>query len=156
MKKILLLGAMVFVLEGGVLLGQKTEKSGYPFEIKGKVATAVFAEKTYDQVWGATIKALIASNYKTTTLEKDAGLIEAVHIKSASTRDWEDILETGKAEESSITAMVETQGDKVAVSFRWETGEKFTLRSAKSNRNRFCSALYNKMAELLYGEVEKK
>jgi hypothetical protein len=81
MKKVLLLGVIVFVLVGVVLFAQKTEKSGYPFKVDKDVATAVFAKKTYDEVWGATLKALIALDYKTTTLEKDAGIIKAVDIQ---------------------------------------------------------------------------
>jgi hypothetical protein len=75
MKKILSLVTAFFALAGVVLCGQKAEKPGYPFKADNNVATAVFAQKTYDEVWEATLKVLAASDYKATTSEKDAGII---------------------------------------------------------------------------------
>lgn len=158
MKKILSFGAMVFVLVGGILLGQKSERSAYPYKTDKNAATAVFAKKTYDDVWGATLKALIAEDYKATTSEKDAGIIKAVYNKSESvtTQAGYTTSLTRMAAYAQIAVRVEAQDDKVAVSLRWDRVEKFTLPPTESNGHDIFSALYDKIAALLYGKIEKK
>jgi hypothetical protein len=158
MKKILSFGAMVFVLVGGILLGQQSERSAYPYKTDKNAATAVFAKKTYDDVWGATLKALIAEDYKATTSEKDAGIIKAVYNKSESvtTQAGYTTSLTRMAAYAQIAVRVEAQDDKVAVSLRWDRVEKFTLPPTESNGHDIFSALYDKIAELLYGKIEKK
>jgi hypothetical protein len=162
MKKILSLGATVFMLVGIVLFGQKAEEPGYPFKVDKNIATAVFAKKTYDEVWEATLKALIALDYEATTLEKDAGIIKAVdiqkpvHIKSESAPAMQGAMVTRMGKYSAMAVRVEAQKDKVAVSLRWDRAAKFTLLPAGANGNSIISALYDKMAEVLYREVENK
>jgi hypothetical protein len=165
MKKILSLGVTVLMLVGVVLFGQKAEEPGYPFKVDKDVATAVFAKKTYDEVWGATLKALIALDYETTTLEKDAGIIKAVDIQKPKVIKSESaqipgavttLTVTRRAKSRAIAVRVEAQGAKIAVSWHWDTSEKFTLLPGEANWNHVYSAFYNKIAELLYGKVEKK
>jgi len=158
MKKILSLGAVVFVLVGGVLLGQKSGKSAYPYKMDKNVATAVFAKKTYDEVWGATLKALIALDYKATTSEKDAGIIKALYNKteSVTTKEGYTTSLTRMAKYSKIAVRVDAQEDKVAVSLRWDWAEQFTLPPTEPDGNNIFSALYDKIAELLYRKVDEK
>jgi len=168
LKKLLSLGATVLVLAGVVLSGQKAEKSVYPFKMDNTVAKAVFAGKTYDEVWEATLKALIATDYKTTTLEKDAGIIKAVSskgivylrdkpvVKSELPPSQGGTVMATKAAFSKIAVTVESREDKVAVSLRWDRAEKFTLPPTESNGHDIFSALYDKIAELLYGAVESR
>jgi len=159
-RKILSLGAAVFVLAGVVLFGQKAEKSGYPFNVDKDIATAVFAKKTYDEVWGATLEALGAEGYETTSSEKDAGIIKAVFIKVEEVPIRElppTSLVIPRADQyRPIAVKVDAKEDKVAVSFCWDSDVNFTFIPAGANGKIYFSALYDKMAELLYGKVEKK
>ena len=126
------------------LFGQGTQKSGYPFKVGNKVATAMFAEKTYDEVWVATLKALFALDYRLAATEKDAGIIGAEKGKySAGSMVLDNGVIVGRKSVQTMTIMIEVQGDRVAVSL-------------KSQKNKVCSAFYDKLAELLYGKVEKK
>ena len=156
-KKILSLGVTVFVSVGVILFGQKAEAPGYPFEVDKNIATAVFAKLTYDEVWGATLKALVAMGYTTTSSDKDAGIIKAAYIKveRVSTRWGYDIL--GRPDQyRGMAVKVDAQEGKVAVSLRWDSEAILMFIPAGANGKSYFSALYDKIAEVLYGETEKK
>jgi hypothetical protein len=55
-----------------------------------------------------------------------------------------------------IAVTVESREDKVAVSLRWDRAERFTLPPTESNGHDIFSALYDKIAQLLYGAVENR
>lgn len=148
MKKVLILIAVIMLGAcAGWLFGQEANKAGYPFEIGEKFATAIFAEKDYDEVWVATVKALVALDYTLTVTEKDAGIISAGKGATSKTTGIEiDGFYTGKQkpiEKNLMTVMIEVQGDKVAVSM-------------KLKKKNICAAFFDKVAELLYRTVEKK
>jgi uncharacterized lipoprotein len=132
----------------GGLFGQEIRKPGYPFKLGKKFATAMFAEKNFDEVWVATIRALVVLDYTLTVTEKDAGIISAG--KGATSKTKGMMLGTGffvgkqkPIKKNLMTVMIETQGDKVAVSM-------------KLQKNKICAAFFDKVAELLYGKTEKK
>ena len=148
MKKALILIAVVMLGAcAGWLFGQEAKKAGYPFEIGEKFATAMFAEKNFDEVWVATAKALVALDYTLTVAAKDAGIISAGKGATSKTTGIEiDGFYTGKQkpiEKNLMTVMIEVRGDKVAVSM-------------KLQKKNICAAFFDKVAELLYGPVEKK
>lgn len=125
---------------------RQNQEPGYPFEIVKKSGVAIFATKTRDEVWAAVIRTLVASNYKLTVAEKDAGFIEATHIKSDSTRalvgKWQD--------EPGLSAVVEARGPDLVVTLTWTRGEKILLRSVTSQQKKIYGEFFQKVADILY------
>jgi len=124
----------------------KEVRPSYPFEVVKKSGVATFTEKTYDQAWAAIIRTLVASNYKVAVAEKDAGFIEATHIKSDSTRalvgKWQD--------EPSLSVVVEAKGPDVVVTLTWTRGEKILLRSVSSQQKKIYGEFFQRVADILY------
>ena len=124
----------------------KEVRPGYPFEIIKKSGVATFVAKTHDEVWAAVIRTLVASNYKLTVAEKDAGFIEATHIKSDSTRalvgKWQD--------EPGLSVVVEAKGPDVVVTLTWTRGEKILLRSVGSQQKKIYGEFFQHVADILY------
>lgn len=76
MKKYVLFGIILALLGSTFALGQeKPQPFSWEFG-KGKKADSLYTGKTYDEVWAATIKALIIK-HKIVRSDKDSGLIGA-------------------------------------------------------------------------------
>jgi len=157
------LAALVaLLLSCGLAIGQEKPQeqqppdTTYPFEYEGKSGIAKFAGKSYDEVWGAVIRSLVASNYKVTLSEKDAGLIEAVHIRSESSKTWGALLGSGKAEEARMTLLVEPKDTDIVVTIRYDRAEKLVLRKAATQRKRICGMIFQKVADSLYPAEKEK
>jgi len=119
---------------------------GYAFNIVKKSGVATFAAKTYDEVWGAVIKTMVVSNYKLAVSEKDAGIIEAEHVRSESTRAF-----VGKdTDEPRLSAIVETKGSDIVVTLTWTRGEKILLRSIASQQKKVYGEFFQRVADILY------
>ena len=141
----------VCLLAGAVAIAEDVKPPGYPFELKDKAGIASFAEKTYDEVWGAVIRSLIASNYKMTLSEKDAGIIEATHVKSESSKVWGGLFgTTGKSKEPTLSVIVEAKEGGVSVMLKWDRGEKIVMRSMTAQMKKLYGEFFQRVADILY------
>ena len=139
-------GVVVVCLLAGAVAMAEVSKPAYPFEIVKKSGVATFAAKSYDQVWAAVIRTLVASNYKLVVAEKDAGFIEATHIKSDSARVF-----VGKdMDEPGLSVVVEAKGADVVITLTWTRGEKIVIRSIKSQQKKVYGEFFQGVADILY------
>lgn len=147
MKKILLVGTVVLVLCGGVLLGQEVQKP-YSYTFDKGVGTCVFTGVSLDQVWTATVKALMQGKDRVTSADKASGVI------SAECRPWD--------KPYLMSFFFEEIVPDVRVNFTFFSsasqpglgglvGKKSTQKfNENEEKDRF-----DKIAELLYGKIEK-
>ena len=148
MKNRFFCGGLVFLMLAACASAPiaREARPGYPFEVMKKSGVATFTAKTYDQVWAAVIRTLVASNYKVAVAEKDAGFIEAAHIKSDSTRalvgKWQD--------EPGLSIVVEAKSPDVIVTLTWTRGEKILLRSVASQQKKVYGEFFQRIADILY------
>ena len=104
----------------------------------------IFKQKTYDEVWSATVKALMQLKYQVASSDKEGGIISAQKGKSFLNRkvaqeqleNFQVLLEQGDA------------GIKVDCQFTKKAGSMF-----QSDQSKYLLA---KVAENLYGKPEKK
>jgi hypothetical protein len=132
MKKIFLVGAMFLVLWMNFLLGQEVKKS-YSYTFDKGVGECVFTGVSLDQVWSATIKMLMLDKFGPISAEKPSGIINA---------------ENHFGTKYSLLLFFEQVGSDVRViSSMPDTNPG----SEEKHEKKF----YDKMAELLYGKIEK-
>jgi hypothetical protein len=145
LTKRLIFAVVVCLLAGSAAMAED-QKPGYPFEVVKKSGVATFAAKSYDEVWAAVIKTMVASNYKLAISEKDAGIIEGEHVRAESTRAW-----VGKdADEPHLSAVVEAKGLDVVVTLKWTRGEKILFRSVASQQKKVYGEFFQAVADILY------
>jgi hypothetical protein len=121
----------------------------YPFVVEKSVATAEFKAKTYDEVWGAVVKALLVKKYRLTVSEKEAGIIQVTRERSDATK----LLLSRNAEEAKMSVVLEKIEDGVSVILRWQYGEEIMLQSVSSKLKKVYGEFYQAVADILY---EKK
>jgi len=150
MKKILLMGAMVLVLRGGVLLGQAVQKP-YSYTFDRGVGECVFTGISLDQVWSAAVKALMMDKFKIVSSEKPSGNMAAERRPFAA---WN----------YGLTLFFEQRGPDVCVTSsiyklpgQQQEGIGGLLQGvgAKKAEHQAEKKFYDKVAELLYGKVAK-
>ncbi|MHB8053663.1 MAG: hypothetical protein ACYDH3_00195 [Candidatus Aminicenantales bacterium] len=155
MRNISVIFVAVCLALAGII--QAEEAKVYPFVLEKGVGTATFAEKSYDEVWGAVVKSLVASNYKLTLSEKDAGIIEAVHVKSQSSKSWGAMIgTTNKSKEAALSVVVENKEGGCIVSLKWDRGEKIVMRSMKAQVNKVYGEFFQAVSDILYPVAETK
>jgi len=104
----------------------------------------VFKEKTYDEVWSATVKALMQLKYQVTSSDKNGGIISATKQKGFFNR--KQAQETMESFQIFVEKIEE--GTKVSCQFTKKAGSLFQSDQSKS--------LLKKIAEDLYGKEGKK
>jgi len=144
MKKVVLLAFLFAVLGSSFLLGQEETKP-FSWELK-KVkkrtpqGDGLFTSKTYDEVWAATVKALMQSKYRVVHSDKDSGSISADELQTKYPVPLEIIIEK---RENDIGVIVDAISDRPLLTLTY---------------NSICKRLYQKIAVNLYGEevIQKK
>lgn len=148
MMKQIICAVTVCLLAGNMAIAQD-QKSGYPFKVEKSIGTAKFADKTYDEVWGAVVKTLVKSHYRLGVVEKDAGIIEAFYDPPES-KFW------GKksGEGQMMSALVESGEGGIAVSLTWTRGKKIVIRSMTAQMKQIYGTFFQAVADILYPPEE--
>ena len=151
MKRILSLATMFFVLAGGILLSQETEKPfSYTFE-KG-VGTCTFTGVSLDQVWSVAVKVLMGDKFRIVSSEKDSGNLVAERRPFAS---WNFGLQF-YFEQKEQDVCVTTSGYIPKDNQQEGLGGLFQGAGQKKAFHKEEKKFYDKVAELLYRNDEKK
>jgi hypothetical protein len=128
------MGAMILVLRGDVLLGQAVQKPySYTF-IDKAVGECVFIGVSFDQVWAAAVKTMMLDKFGTISGEKPSGIINAENHFGMY--------------RYSLLLFFEQVGPDVRVTLSMPD----TNPGSEEKRGK---KFYDKMAELLYGKIEK-
>lgn len=144
MKNQILCGVVACLLAGGLAVAEDVKPS-YPFTVEKSIGAATFADKTYDQVWGAVIKNLVKSHYRLGVVEKDAGVIEAFYDPPDS-KFW------GKkdGEGQTMSVFVESGDSGVLVSLTWGRGKKIVIRGMQAQLRKVYGQFFQAVADILY------
>jgi len=144
MKKVVLLAFLFAVLGSSFLLGQEEIKP-FSWELKKEKRSTprgdgLFTSKTFDEVWAATLKALMQSKYRVVHSDKDSGSISADELQTKYPVPLEIIVEK---RENDIGVIVNAISDRPLLTLTYNT---------------ICKNLYQKIAVNLYGEevIQKK
>jgi hypothetical protein len=141
MKRICSLGTIVFVLVGGVLLGQETQKPySYTLSTKESVAVCAFTGVSYDAVWTATTKNFLLTGWKTTQSDKASGTITALSPNTSGLGYDSNVVD--------ISLMVEEKDGLVIMTTN--VGLYRGSGKAVRTRNRAETTLFENVAKLLY------
>jgi len=150
MKKILLMGTIILVLQGAVLFSQTAEKP-YTYTFDKGVGTCTFKSVSLDQVWSAAVKVLMGNKFKIVSSEKESGNMATERRPFAS---WN----------YGLTLFFEVQGPDVCVTSsiyklpgQQQEGIGGLLQGAgaKKAEQKEEKKFYDKVVELLYGKVQK-
>ena len=142
MKKILLMGALVLVLWGGVLLGQEVQKP-YSYTFDKGVGECVFTGVSLDQVWAVAVKVLLLDKYKIVSTEKPSGSMVAERRGIAGWNCDLSLFFKQRGPDVCLTSSTyEPPGQQ-------QKGIDDELRGITEKM------FYDKVAELLYSKAEK-
>lgn len=106
-------------------------------EMKKKQAEITITGKTFDEVWSATTRSLMALKFRIKESEKDSGTIFAQKKKS--------IFDEGDGERSSWEIMIEADEGKIVVFCIYTLGEM--ALSAKKPFKKFCKKLKERLSD---------
>ena len=145
MKKTLcILGPiLMLVIVAQAYVDQKADADPqYPFKAKKSVAEAIFADKTFDEVWGATLRVIITElQCSIKTNEKESGLISAVRNKGSLSLH----------NNYSIDVVVEQKEGGVSVTCHWAEHKEVEIQlTDTSYRKKTFKAFFNGIAKKLY------
>lgn len=144
MKNQILCGIVVCLLAGGMAPAEE-QKPGYPFTVEKSIGTAKFADKTYDEVWGAVVKTLVLKGYHPSLIEKDAGIIEAEQVRARGT-----LFKSEGSQGVRMSVMVEKGDAGISVTLTWYRGKKIVMRSMSAQLNKVYGEFFQAVADILY------
>jgi hypothetical protein len=149
MKKIILMGAMILVLRGGVLLGQKAPKP-YTYTFDQGVGECLLTGVTMDQAWSATVKAMMILKNKVVTADKPSGILEAEHRPFAAWNYGISLMLEQRGADVCITSAIHKLKEQEGGGGLGDLIKASNKETYKAEQN-----VYDKIVELLYGKVEK-
>jgi hypothetical protein len=144
MKKILLTGAMILVLRGGVLLGQEVQKP-YSYILANGIGDCTFTGVSLDEVWGALVKTFMTQNTKgkgghfvrsPVNVDRPLNSMIGTWIGSAN---WH-------TQPCTLQILVEQRPEGIGVYGTVASNPN----STKKSREKVMKAFFDKVAELLY------
>jgi len=148
MKKSSILFALVTLgaCVGG-LFGQETQKP-YSYTFDNGIGECIFTGVSLDQVWSIAVKVLMQNKFRIASAEKPAGTIRAEKRPGMSWNYDLSLYFEQREEDVYITASV----------LPTEKNQRDPLKSmgAKKAGYKEEKKFFDKVAELLYGEVERK
>lgn len=144
MKNQILCGVVACLLAGGLAVAEDVKPS-YPFTVEKSIGAATFADKTYDQVWGAVVKTLILKKYHPSLIEKDAGIIEAEQVGAGK-----GLTKSEGSQGVRMSVMVEKGDAGISVTLTWYRGKKIVMRSMSAQLNKVYGEFFQAVADILY------
>jgi hypothetical protein len=147
------LGAILFMLLGGVLLGQAPTRP-YAYTFTNQIGDCTFTGVTFDQVWAALIKAFIAQDVKghggwrglPVIPNRPSGTLIGVWVGGASLLT--PTVQRPMKSACELHFLVEQRPQGIGVYCG-------TADYAEGDDTEIEKAVFDKVAEILYGRVEK-
>jgi hypothetical protein len=141
MKKLFFVALAISGFMAGLVWSQAGEKSfSFNFTIVKGIGDGLFMDKTLDEVWTATTKALVILKYSILQTEKNSGSITAQMTPSK----WQASVGLKTGDLRTMNIVIEQRKDGIGIICRCRKGRKKNYED-----------FYKEIGEILYGVKPK-